>query len=416
MLDAGCSLRHIGCVSALATHSQLMIRAPRVTLRVESSAVEVVLGGSRSTHGTHALLLLDYFSTPHTLADAMEALWTPAEGATRWMELSATALALFHAGVLVRPGGGDESLPLTRGFAAAPVHVRMLNDVQRTRTYLNAIAATVRPGDTVVDIGTGTGILAMAAARAGARHVYAIEASGIADTAQAMFEHNGFADRITLIRGWSTHVTLPTRADVMVAELVGTDPFDEQIAELTNDARRRLLTEHARLVPHGLRVCGRAVCLPDVQRERVTFMPGSTARWRALYGFDFTPLLRTTPLDPVTIGLKSSEARAVPALTAPVVIADIDLCAPVTGMVTSHVTATATASGTVNGLLLHFDVLLAPGHILTTAPEVADDSNHWGNRVVLLSTPFEVRAGETFVVRVERRHGRFAAWCERPEL
>jgi hypothetical protein len=389
-----------------------MVRAPSLKLRVESGTVEVHAHGVRSRHGAHALRLLDYFSTPHTLAEAMQALWQPNDGAVRWMQLSASVLALYGAGALVAHGANAASPPLTRGYAGASVHVRMLHDVGRTRAYLDAIAATVRPGDIVVDVGTGTGILAMAAARAGARHVYAIEASGIADTAQTLFEHNGFGDRITLVRGWSTNVTLPERADVMVAELVGMDPLGEQIAEITTDARNRLLTERPRLVPHGLRLLGLPVCVPDVHSERVRFTPASTARWGQLYGFDFTPLLQGVHVAPVNIGLKAPEAREVPAVATPIVIAEMDLTASVTGIVNCHAAATATTTGVVNGLLLYFDLLLAPGHTMTTAPDVADDTNHWGNQVVLLQEPFELRAGDRFSVHVERRHGSFTAWCE----
>ena len=73
----------------------------------------------------------------------------------------------------------------TSGWADPVEHARMLHDERRTGDYLAAIAAAVRPGDVVLDIGTGSGVLAVAAARAGARHVYAIEASDIADVAAA---------------------------------------------------------------------------------------------------------------------------------------------------------------------------------------------------------------------------------------
>ena len=95
------------------------------------------------------------------------------------------------------------------------LHVNMLNDRTRTSGYLASIGKAVRRGDVVLDIGTGTGIYAIAAARAGARHVYAVEAGRIAKAARTLFEANGVADRITLIRGLSTRITLPERADVL---------------------------------------------------------------------------------------------------------------------------------------------------------------------------------------------------------
>ncbi len=397
------------------TPTTLLVRAPTLQLRVDPGSVEVHVNGIRSQHGPHTLRLLEFFSTPRTLADALDELWESDEGAARWMELSSAALALCRAGALVAHEGATTQPKLTRGYGGARVHVRMLDDVGRTKAYLDAIAATVRPGDVVVDVGTGTGILAMAAARAGARHVYAIEASGIADVAQAMFEENGFADRITLVRGWSTNVTLPERADVMVAELVGMDPFDEQICELTHDARRRLLTASPRLVPHGLRVLGLPVSVPDRHRDRTSFTPEATARWKELYGFGFGALLRAEHSAPVGFGLKAPDARTVPTLAGPILIAETDLTGVGTGIIDCHATATATATGVVNGLLLYFDLYLAPGHTLTTAPDIAEDTNHWGNRVVLFPDPVEVAAGERFLIHVERRHGRFSAWCEAPQ-
>ena len=77
----------------------------------------------------------------------------------------------------------------------------MLDDDRRTEAYLAALTKAVRPEDVVLDIGTGTGVLAVAAARAGARHVYAVEATDIADVAERVFTANGVGDRVTLIRG-----------------------------------------------------------------------------------------------------------------------------------------------------------------------------------------------------------------------
>ncbi len=71
----------------------------------------------------------------------------------------------------------------------------MLHDERRTGDYLRALAAAVRPDDVVLDIGTGSGVLAVAAARAGARRVYAVEASDIAEVAARVFEVNGVQDR-----------------------------------------------------------------------------------------------------------------------------------------------------------------------------------------------------------------------------
>ena len=105
------------------------------------------------------------------------------------------------------------------------MHIAMLNDRRRTASFLAAIRRVVRPGDVVVDVGTGTGVLAIAAAQAGAARVYAVEATGIGKLAEANFRANGLQDRITLVPGWSMQVTLPERADVLVSEVIGKTPL-----------------------------------------------------------------------------------------------------------------------------------------------------------------------------------------------
>ena len=78
-------------------------------------------------------------------------------------------------------------------------HRAMIQDLTRTDRYLQAILDPVRPGDVVIDIGCGTGLLAMFACMAGARHVYAFEQGTVIDLARRLVEENGYAARITLI-------------------------------------------------------------------------------------------------------------------------------------------------------------------------------------------------------------------------
>ena len=107
---------------------------------------------------------------------------------------------LIEESALVSPGAERAR---TSGWADPVEHARMLHDERRTGDYVAALAAAVRPNDVVLDIGTGSGVLAVAAARAGARRVYAVEASDIAEVAQRVFVVNGVEDQVTLLPGWS---------------------------------------------------------------------------------------------------------------------------------------------------------------------------------------------------------------------
>jgi predicted RNA methylase len=103
----------------------------------------------------------------------------------------------------------------------------MMNDHNRNAFYRDALKAAVKPTDMVLEIGTGSGLLAMLSARAGADHVYAIEANkNLADLAAHIMGENGMADNITIINKLSTHVEaeidLPKKANVLVSEILGT--------------------------------------------------------------------------------------------------------------------------------------------------------------------------------------------------
>lgn len=125
---------------------------------------------------------------------------------------------------------------------------RMFADEARTGPYLAAIAAAVRPGDVVVEIGTGTGYFAVACVRAGARHVYAIEVNPAVAVGPAVAEANDCADRITFIHGFSTRIDLPERGDVLLEDLRGLLPFLWGRIPSLVDARERLLKPGARLI------------------------------------------------------------------------------------------------------------------------------------------------------------------------
>lgn len=160
----------------------------------------------------------------------------------------------------------DRALALRPDFAEAlllqsklrtrmlPVwHVPMVNDTPRNDAYEAAIKAWVRPGDLVLEIGTGSGLLAMMAARAGATVVTCEAVPWIAETARKVIAANGLSDRITVVNSLSTALTvggaLPRRADVLLSEIVASDFLSERIIPAVNDARERLLTPDARILP-----------------------------------------------------------------------------------------------------------------------------------------------------------------------
>ena len=109
------------------------------------------------------------------------------------------------------------------------IHEEMLKDHARTETYMHAILQNPElfEGKVVLDIGCGTGILSIFAARAGASHVYGIDAAKIATSvpptqARQIIADNHLQDRITVIQGKVEEVSLPVdKVDIIVSEWMG---------------------------------------------------------------------------------------------------------------------------------------------------------------------------------------------------
>jgi len=364
--------------------------------------IQISLDEKTVTSGPHALAVLDTFYQPTSFSEALRKLGKSSVGVQDWAALAGTIVELYRAGVL---RDQTESRPETvYGFGSVGVQARMLNDRTRTSSFLAGIGEVVTAGDVVVDIGTGTGILAIAAARAEAKHVYAIEASDIGRSAQAIFEANGLADRITLVRGWSTRITLPERADVLLSEIIGDDPLAEDVMQVTMDARKRLLRPGARLVPGGIRVFALPVTIPRDERTKRMVTEETLRNWRSWYDVDFGPLLQVKSDLLPTFHIRPQQANDWKALGEPILLTDIDLgefSYPVSLDVTR--TFVAQAAGNLDGFLMYFELELGPTTRLSTHPGQADSNNHWRSPVWIIDNPVPLRYGDRLRVTCKYR-------------
>eukprot|EP00201_Polytomella_parva_P008638 CAMPEP_0175067820 /NCGR_PEP_ID=MMETSP0052_2-20121109/17315_1 /TAXON_ID=51329 ORGANISM="Polytomella parva, Strain SAG 63-3" /NCGR_SAMPLE_ID=MMETSP0052_2 /ASSEMBLY_ACC=CAM_ASM_000194 /LENGTH=692 /DNA_ID=CAMNT_0016334753 /DNA_START=30 /DNA_END=2108 /DNA_ORIENTATION=+ len=182
-------------------------------------------------------------------------------------------------------------------YYGALIHQQnMLQDYQRTGTYWQAIVGNAADfqDKVVMDVGAGSGILSLFAVQAGAKHVYAVEASGMARWAEHLVAKNPFtADRITVINAKVEEMApLPdddSKVDVIVSEPMGTMLLNERMIESLICARNRFLRPGGRMFPQLARLhvaLFRDPALFSELHSRIAFWHQTS-----FYGVDLRPLL-----------------------------------------------------------------------------------------------------------------------------
>lgn len=386
--------------------SMVLHRDPHLRLRLDGGVGVVVTGedGTETRCGRHALVVLEQFSQPTSVGDGLKSLQTRVRGSQEWIELTATIVQLYDGGILRDTSRSTPQIGVRQsGFESAQIHVAMLNDRERTASFIEALRATVRPSDVVVDIGTGTGVLATAAAMAGARRVFALEMGPIGHLAQKVFEANGVADRVTLIHGRSTEIELPERADVLVSEIIGNEPLGEQVLEIFRDARLRLLRPDARYVPSRLRILGFPVEVPRAEVDKRFFGREAVDRWAAWYGIDFEPLLTARAVAGEPLFLSSKKVMGWQSRGDAAVLADIDLTTISALTVDNLAEVAITQAGRVNGLVVYFELSLGHGIVHCTDPRSGNTESSWHTPVYLLPSSPSVEVGDRFRISYRYR-------------
>jgi len=163
---------------------------------------------------------------------------------------------------LTRAPDDSETSTLARELLSKSVprwHFAIVRDSLRNQAYDAALRRAVFPGCTVLEIGTGSGLLAMMAARAGAGRVITCEADpAIARAARDVIAANGFADRVHVIDKHSTMLDpladMGGLADVLVSEIVSNDLISQGALTAHEHAVAALLKRGAQVIPARGRV------------------------------------------------------------------------------------------------------------------------------------------------------------------
>lgn len=275
-------------------------------------------------------------------------------------------------------------------------HRELLADEKRTHAYRDAIRQTVKPGDVVVDLGSGSGILSYLACEAGAGHVYAIDNGHMADVVTYMARHLGLSDRLTVFHQFSTKVELPQLGDVLVTETMGCLGYDEHMLGYILDARRRLLRPGAAIVPRSVALHIVPVELPEIYDKHIAFWGGP------LYGFDLSPMrfFASNALGYVQLDLTAG-------IAAEAQLIDVDFRTHVTTLVSGETTFTAERDATVHGFGAWFTTTLAEGVSFSTREPRA---THWAQVFLPLEVPLTVAGGDEIRLELETDDGKVWRW------
>jgi type I protein arginine methyltransferase len=285
------------------------------------------------------------------------------------------------------PGGGQEAQLMSRATAATyyedsyahyGIHEEMLKDTVRTRTYQRAICdnAFLFRDKVVLDVGCGTGILSLFAVKAGARHVYAVDASDIADLATTIVQLNGFSDRITVIKRKVEEVELPVdKVDIIISEWMGYFLLYESMLNTVLYARDKWLVPGGLIFPDS---CGLYVCAIEDAQWRADKLD----YWSDVYGFDFSPV-RQLALEEPLVDVVSPDQVVTPSVC--IKRLDITTMRAEDACIDERFVLKANRADFVHALVVYFDAHFSACHkklSFSTGPR--DKETHWKQAVLYL--------------------------------
>lgn len=280
----------------------------------------------------------------------------------------------------------DQDSGYFQTYAHYGIHHEMLSDVVRTSSYRDAIvrnAATMQD-KIVLDLGCGTSILSMFAARSGARRIYAVDQSDIIYKAMDIVRTNGI-DSIEFVKGRLEDTPLPVhQVDIIVSEWMGYFLLFEGMLDSVIYARDRYLAPGGRLLPNRCNIS--LVGLGDERRygELIDF-------WNQVYGFDMRTM-RDEVLPEASVEICPADQ----VLTEAQVVSDLDLMTVTESCMDfeSPLELRCLRAGKLTALAGYFDTFfeLPEAVEFSTGPQARP--THWKQTVFYLPEPLTVAAGD----------------------
>ncbi|XP_051113740.1 protein arginine N-methyltransferase PRMT10 [Andrographis paniculata] len=297
----------------------------------------------------------------------------------------------------------------------------MLSDRVRMDAYFNAIFENKHhfQGKTVLDVGTGSGILAIWSAQAGARKVYAVEATKMADHARELVKANRVQDVVEVIEGSMEDITLPEQVDVIISEWMGYFLLRESMFDSVICARDRWLKPNGVMYPSHARMW-MAPVRSGLIDQRVSDYQVAMEEWRSFvdetktyYRVDMGVLTKPFNDEQRKYYLQTSawsNLHPKQIIGTPAIIKEIDCLTVNVDDIRTISTSISSSISEENlrfcGFAGWFDVHFRGSDQnpvqkeveLTTAPS-EDAGTHWGQQVFILDRPERVQVADDLTIQ-----------------
>ncbi len=268
----------------------------------------------------------------------------------------------------------------------ASLHLAMLQDSIRMEIYSEAIRALVKPGDVVVDVGTGTGVLSFLAAKYGAGEIFAIDRSGIIDYAKKVKALNCPQAQIHFLQKNILDSELPKiQADIAICELFGNFGIDENVVNVLSKVRNDLLKPGGRIIPETMDLMVAPVQCTKSYRQ--------VANWKnPEYEIDYSPFQQLA-----YNAVYQIHGEPVRMLAEPKVLSSIDFYTVKELEKELTTEFEFERSGIIHGIAGWFRSTLTPGYVLDTGPEAP--LTHWGQVLFPIGDPLKVNEGGSLTMK-----------------
>lgn len=273
-------------------------------------------------------------------------------------------------------------------------HFAMLNDTERNSAYNQAITRAAAKAEHVLEIGTGSGLLAMMAARAGAQKVTTCEMSApLAKIATRTIQKNGFADRVRVIAKKSTQLQvgkdLPETADVLIAEVFDIGLLGEHFLPALRHAKRHLLRKNATIIPLAAQISALLIECPELRRVNPI---------KQVEGFDLSDFDIFRPPGYMQIDLNNVNHQV---LSDRIDIGRIDFTSEKFVQFDRAISVEPMNSGTCHAIVFWFDLYLDRNTMITS--RAGTTNNHWKQAIQFFEEDYNVIAGKPLHLRINQR-------------